>query len=493
VVNSGTIKKFAGSGVLVFGLNIVNLPSGIVDCASGTLRLAPISTNFLSSSFIAEGSSTILYTFNESDAGAVLSGTGTHQFTFGNFYLRTNPIPNLDLVSGDVYIIGTNTFQNAGAITNMTINGSVLHGVNRISGSLTLKAGNIVDQMTVLPTGQLNLISAGGTQFYGLNLYNQGTVNWTNGSIAVGGTVISNGGTWNITGDNPMNNGGGTATLTNFGTIQKIAGTGISTLQGVNFINQPAGILLAATGTIQMPYSYTNLAGEMKLAGGAFSATIYSTNCMTGGTLDGSGTINSPADFDGGTVSPGLAGPGLIQFKSSLILGTNCTLSLNGTGPVPGVTYDQLSVTGAVAISNATLQVTSLPSVAVGTTFVIITNTTANPTTGNFNGLPENAQLTISSQPFRIHYSGGDGNDVVLVRDSGGVPTGPQLSNGGYTNKTFKLLGVGNGSTIYTIQASTNFLNWTNVGMATGDISGNFIFTDTNATNFRYRFYRTTN
>jgi len=137
--------------------------------------------------------------------------------------------------------------------------------------------------------------------------------------------------------------------------------------------------------------------------------------------------------------------------------------------------------------------VTSLPSVPVGTTFVIITNTTANPTTGAFNGLPENALFTISSQPFRIHYAGGSGNDVVLVRDSGGAPTGPQLSSGGYTNKTFKLLGVGSGSTIYTIQASTNLLQRTNVGSATGDISGNFIFTDTNATNFRYRFYRTTN
>ena len=80
----------------------------------------------------------------------------------------------------------------------------------------------------------------------------------------------------------------------------------------------------------------------------------------------------------------------------------------------------------------------------------------------------------------------------MLVRDSG-TGAGPLLSNGGYTNKTFKLLGVGGGSTIYTIQASTNLLQWTNVGLATGDISGNFTFTDTNATNFRYRLYRTTN
>lgn len=82
---------------------------------------------------------------------------------------------------------------------------------------------------------------------------------------------------------------------------------------------------------------------------------------------------------------------------------------------------------------------------------------------------------------------------MALVRDFGGVATGPRLSSGGATNKTFKLLGAGGMATIYTIQASTNLLQWPNVGSATGDFGGNFIFTDTNATNFRYRFYRTTN
>jgi len=70
---------------------------------------------------------------------------------------------------------------------------------------------------------------------------------------------------------------------------------------------------------------------------------------------------------------------------------------------------------------------------------------------------------------------------------------GPLLSSGGRSNQTFRVTGAGNGSTIYTIQASTNFLQWTNVGFATGDVGGNFIFADTNAVNYLYRFYRTTN
>jgi hypothetical protein len=43
------------------------------------------------------------------------------------------------------------------------------------------------------------------------------------------------------------------------------------------------------------------------------------------------------------------------------------------------------------------------------------------------------------------------------------------------------------------VQATTNFVNWTNLGFATGNVSGNFLFNDANAFRFPYRFYRTTN
>jgi hypothetical protein len=36
-------------------------------------------------------------------------------------------------------------------------------------------------------------------------------------------------------------------------------------------------------------------------------------------------------------------------------------------------------------------------------------------------------------------------------------------------------------------------IQWSNIGTATGSVSGNFNFIDTNAAKFRYRFYRTTN
>ncbi len=492
--NAGILRKLSDAGSTLFNMDLINLPSGNVDVLAGTLVLAPATSNELSSSFTVASTGILKFTGIETDAGATMSGSGSFQVTSGTFYLRTNTIANLKYTGCDIYVIGTTTFQQAGAITNLTMDGPnvTLRGTNRIAGTVTVNGGSFSDALTVLPGGQLVFANTNSTFLSPLKLVNQGTINWSGpSSLQLGTSSISNGGVWTITGDSSLSYGGvGTTTFTNAGTVQKIGGTGTTTFFAFPFVNLPSGIIRVASGTLQMPFSYTNAAGEVQLNGGTLALT-GGTSGMTGGILDGSGAIGTIAVYDGGTVSPG-PGAGSIRFSSGLTLGTNAILSIDGTGTVPGVTYDQLSVTGAVAISNCTLQVTSLPSVPAGTTFVIITNTTVSPTVGNFSGLPENTPLTISGQPFRIHYAGGSGNDVVLVRDLAPGERPPLLNNG-YTNKTYRLLGFGNGSAIYTIQASTNLVQWTNVGLATGDVIGNFNFTDTNATNFRYRFYRTTN
>ncbi len=244
------------------------------------------------------------------------------------------------------------------------------------------------------------------------------------------------------------------------------------------------------SGILQLPSPITNSDGTLRLNGGTIQSS--GTYGITGGTLEGAGSFGANA-FTGGSITPGQAGAGLIGFKSGLNLAAGATLTMAGTGTIPGSQYDQLSVTGAVALANATLSVTSLPSVAPGTTFVLILNDGADAVSGTFNGLAENAAVNVSGQPFRIHYAGGSGNDVTLVRDSGSASAGPQLSGGSYSNGTFRLLGAGSNAVLYTIQATTNFIQWTNLGTATGDGSGNFIFIDSNAFQFRYRFYRTTN
>ena len=491
-LNSGIIRKTTTTGTSTFDeINLVNLASGIVDIESGTFTLAPITTNFLGGSFNMAASAAINFNGgNWTDAGGVISG-GIIIFNGGNFYFRTNIIAGIKFIAGYIFI-NPNTFQQDGAITNLTLDGAVLEGTNTVAGTLTINSSSLPGQLTVLPAGQLVFATAGSKLLYGLNLINQGTVLWSGGELAVGGTpgtVISNGGSWQMSSDDTMAYGGGSpAVFINSGTLRKTATTGTSSsFSFVTVTNQSSGVIQVDTGILSLPNGYTNYNGTLRLNGGQFTAPGGLT--LNGGTLDGSGVVQQN-ELIGGTVSPGQGGPGAISFSSGLNFGSNATLVVNG---ISTSQYDQLLVTGAVSLANCTLQVNSMPAVPVGTTFIIINNDGTDPVSGTFNGLAENSLLSASGQKFRIHYAGGTGNDVTLVRDTGAA--GPQLSAGGgsYRNNAFQLTGTGGSSIVFTVQASTNFIQWTNIGTATSAISGNFSFIDTNAPKFHYRFYRTTN
>jgi hypothetical protein len=155
---------------------------------------------------------------------------------------------------------------------------------------------------------------------------------------------------------------------------------------------------------------------------------------------------------------------------------------------LPDSGYPQLKITGRVDIGTASLNLSNSTYAGnVGDTFTLISNDSTNPIIGTFNGLPEGSFVKLNGQPARIYYDGGDGNDVVLVRSL------PELSAGGLTGGHWQFTGIGNPMNVYTIQATTNFINWTNIGTATTDTNGSLIFTDSNAYQFPYRFYRTTN
>ena len=55
------------------------------------------------------------------------------------------------------------------------------------------------------------------------------------------------------------------------------------------------------------------------------------------------------------------------------------------------------------------------PSLAVGGTFTILDNTDSATVSGTFANLPQGAEFFEDSQWWRITYTGGTGNDVVLT------------------------------------------------------------------------------
>ena len=425
------------------------------------------------------------------DAGGVATGTGTNRFFSGTLNLRTNIPPNLQLVGGNIFITGTNTFQNSGAITNLTLDGATLGGTNIVSGgTLTVNSSALAGQLTVQPDGQLVFATSATKAISPLTLFNRGTVLLNGGGVSSGNTIIVNSGLWQMPGDFGLGyGGGGTMAFTNSGTFRKTGGSGVADNTAIRFFNQPGALVQVDSGTLQLPVGSTNFSGTLRLNGGTLNAN--GNFAVAGGTLDGTGTLGANS-FIGGNISPGLGGAGQMNFSAGLNLNSNVTLTIDGVGPVPGVSCDGLSVTGAVVLANASLQITALPTFPAGTTFTLINNDAADAVSGTFAGLPENSLITVGAQTFRIHYAAGTGNDVTLVRD--GIVTGPKLALQSYATNAWTFTGSNAiPLTAFTVRASTNLLTWTNIGVVTSSVSGAWIFTDTNAWRYARRFYNTTN
>ncbi len=490
--NTGIIRKTAGNLLInqfsQLDDNFVNQPGGLVECLAGRLILNSDTNSQFGGTFNAVGFID-LAGGTWTDAGGV--ATGTNRFISGTLNLRTNIPTSLQLIGGTIFITGTNTFQNAGSITNLTLNGATLGGTNIVSGgTLTMNSGSVNGQLLVQPDGQLVFATSVSKFISPLVLTNRGTVTVNGGGVSSGNTIINNSGLWQMPGDFGLGYGGvGTMAFTNSGTFRKTGGSGVSDNSAIRFFNQPGALVQVDSGTLQLPFGSTNFAGTLRLNGGTLNAN--GNFAVAGGTLDGGGTFGANV-FSGGTVSPGLGSAGQMNFSSGLNLNSNVTLVIDGTGPVPGVSYDSLSVTGAVVLANASLQITAMPTFPPGTVYTLIANDAADAVSGTFAGLLENSPLTVGAQTFRIHYAGGTGNDVTLVRD--GIVTGPTLALQTYATNSWTFIGT-NAIPLkaFTIRASTNLLIWTNIGVVTSSVSGGWIFTDTNAWRYARRFYNTTN
>jgi hypothetical protein len=140
-----------------------------------------------------------------------------------------------------------------------------------------------------------------------------------------------------------------------------------------------------------------------------------------GGILKGTGTVVNTVVDVGGTIAPGLS-PGCLNTGDLTVLGS-FEAEIGGTTACTG--YDQIKVTGAVDVTNGTLN-TSLYNgfkPAAGQTYTIISNDGADAVTGTFTGLAEGATFNLNGNVFKISYKGGDGNDVTLTVVS--VPATP--------------------------------------------------------------------
>lgn len=194
-------------------------------------------------------------------------------------------------------------------------------------------------------------------------------------------------------------------------------------------ISGSGGLVKSNTGVVTLAgdSTYTGTTrlavGTLQIDGTLTSAVMVSPLQDQMPQLTGrGGTSDAITVESGGTLAPGVAGPGRLT-GAALSLASGATLAVDLDGPAAGTQYDQVVVDGTATLDGATLVVTPRFAPAPGTPFTIVA---AGAVSGTFAGLPEGAMFSAGGTPFTITYAGGAGSDVMLV--SGGNPITPGAS-----------------------------------------------------------------
>ncbi len=295
--------------------------------------------------------------------------------------------------------------------------------------------------------------------------------NWNPiGVPANGDSLVFPAGAANLTNNNDLPVGRSLAQVTFTGSNYTLNGNGItltSTLRSEastsnNTVNLPidvgtnavtlaggnAGFLRLAgalSGSGPITLSATSNCGRLALVGThgySGTLTINNTSCPTialngasfpsatlihgGNVLSGNGTVgpltwNTGGDFlvSGNDVvfnsdtTTGQLNTGNLVFSNSGSL----FMDINGT--TPGASYDQINVTGTVALGSSkalNLRLASSFVPSLGQQFVLINNDGVDAISGTFNGRAEGSIVALNGAEFQLSYVGGSGsNDVVLT------------------------------------------------------------------------------
>lgn len=331
----------------------------------------------------------------------------------GKFEVTDTTSGNLNIYSG--VVSGT----SGGAFIRVGAGGSVLSmaGASTYDGP-TIVQGGILRVRTTPNRFPINtdlfVNSAPGTEF------NLNGVNQQVGSIAGNGSITLGSATLTIGGSTSKNFSG---VISGTGQVKYI-GTGTQTFSGASTYS---GATTISSGTA--------LLGNT--TGGAFGTATPTTTVAAAGTIGSVDTANAgillgPLNLNG-TLAPGDSGKNpSSKYRTGILTVGNITFGatsiftaeINGTTPGIGDNgYDRLVVNGTLTLNDgAKLNFVNTGTVsAVGDKFMIIENKGTSTFSTFFrdmdgNTLGQNALFTSDGQLFRITYTGGDGNDVVITR-----------------------------------------------------------------------------
>lgn len=143
-------------------------------------------------------------------------------------------------------------------------------------------------------------------------------------------------------------------------------------------------------------------------------STSVSQNLVLGSTVN---TVAAQLNIQTApvTISSGtFAVQGVTTINNNLSLQNSALLRVRLNNTTPGDGYDQLNVSGDVAL-HGDLAITAASSLPTGASFTILNKTSTGPISGTFAGRPQGSVVIVNNNDFVISYTGGDGNDITLT------------------------------------------------------------------------------
>jgi hypothetical protein len=248
--------------------------------------------------------------------------------------------------SGSTSVAANTT--GAVSFTNMN-SGGINLAASSVGGALTLISGGPITQTGAITVGGTSTINAGANPIT-LNAANDylGTVNLTGSNVSITDVnsitlgALSVSGTLTINALSTSFLSGFSATDYSFSGGSYTLAAGTYNLGGTTTVSGTATVTVAGA-TVNA--STVNVSGVLDASG----SVTGSINLLAGGTLKGTGTIVGNVTNNGGTVSPG-ASPGTLTISGNYVQGPAGVLSMDIAGPLAGVEYDQLLVSGTATL-----------------------------------------------------------------------------------------------------------------------------------------------
>jgi len=420
---------------------------------------------------------------NTIQVGLVLNGPGTVATAAGGT-LILNGVLNLNghdvtfASAGSIFAF--NSITNSGGITKTGPGTLQLNRPNAYDGPTRVLEGRVIvsdDLALGLTTG--DTLIAAGAELQVLN----GRVMAE--PLQLAGTVFSGFSTTNVwTGPVTLIEPGGVIQVNGGGALRVdgvVSGTGGLTK------TQAGDLVLAADNIYTGP---TAVQGGFLYVNGSQPGSAV--QIAAGGALRGTGTCGAVTNGMFSHLIPGLSNaPGVLRIDGELAFAAFSELAVRLNGPTAGLDYDQVDVTGGVSfLGSARLQLFVGAVPPMGSSFVIVRSGGADPVMGTFGGLSEGSLVLTSNAVFSISYSGGDGNDITLTRESLPSSISSILC---LTNGLKQIVGLGLPNLPYAIEAAPDLdspILWQTLGTNFSNGSGAYQFIDQDSLVHPMRFYR---